>query len=655
VLLGSALQSQRRRAMAELREINAELDCRAEERAQALLQHERRFHAMIEGLPAPALVIEVDGRVLYANPAAVELVGAGARVGEDFTARCDAAGLALLAQAGRVDAAKRAELMLTRADGRQLAVLGSVTAARIDGRDVRLLVCKDISERVEREQALRTQADTDALTGLNNRRHFMRAAIQSLRALRGGGRGAALLLIDLDDFKQVNDRWGHDCGDLVLRQTSAWLRSQLRTGDLLARLGGEEFVMLLLDVGAAQAMRHGELLRAGLDDRVLRAEDGRRVPQPSLSVGVALAQPAADVDLEALLSALLREADQALYAAKAQGKNRVVVADGAVSAVALPQRRDAMRGADGAALGQLSLHLLRDLVREADLGRFFEHVAYAAAHLVGADGVAFLERDADALRLRFFEGWPVGPFHPGMRLPLTAGTAARALRENRVSFCADYAASADALPTFVEHGLRANLLLPIGDAEQPGGVLALSWFGAAPHAEPDASQYAAAGLLAELLGASLRREALERDLRRQALLDPGSGLPNRVALELHAERALARARRAGQRVLLVRARAAHETGTGALAAALRGAVREADFVAGLGQGAMVAIVEGDDDGLDVAWRRLCAALDVPLARACFPDDGATVAELLGRAAHVAGWAQPGPGGALQSLPNRSRV
>jgi diguanylate cyclase (GGDEF)-like protein/PAS domain S-box-containing protein len=636
VLLGGALQSQRRRAMAELREINAELDCRAEERAQALLQQERRFHAMIEALPAPALVIDLEGRVLYANPAAIELVGGGALIGEDFAARCDAAGRALLTQAGQADAARQAEIRLSRADGGSVALLGSVTAARIDGRDVLLLACKDISERVERELALRTQADTDALTGLNNRRYFMRAALPALRALRGSGRGAALMLIDLDDFKQVNDRWGHDCGDRVLQHTSAWLRSQLRHGDLLARLGGEEFVMLLRDVGAAQAARHGELLRAGLDGRVVRAEDGRRVPQPSLSIGVALAQPDADADPETLLAALLREADQALYAAKAQGKNRVVVAAAAVRAgAAAPQPRAAARSADGAALGQLSLQLLRDLVREANLGRFFEQVAYAAAHLVGADGVAFLERDGDALQLRFFEGWPTGPFHAGMRLPSSAGTAARALRENRVLFCADYALHPDALPTFAEHGLRANLLLPVGDAEQPGGVLALSWFGQAPQCEPDAAQYAAAGLLAELLGAALRREALERDLRRQALLDPGSGLPNRIALEAHFERALARARRAGERLLLVRAQAAHEADVGALAATLQGAVREADFVAGLEQGTVVAILEGDDDGLDVAWRRLCAALDVPLGRALCPDEGSALTELLRRVAQTA--------------------
>ena len=630
VLLGSALQSQRRRAMAELREINAELDCRAEERAQALLQQERRFHAMIEGLPAPALVIGREGLVVYANPAAVELVGGGELVGEDFAARCDDAGRALLAGAGRADAAQRAEFWLTRADGGRVAVLGSVTAARIDGRDVLLLACKDISERIERELALRMQADTDALTGLNNRRHFMLGATQALRALRGSGRSAALMLVDLDDFKQINDRWGHDSGDLVLRQTSAWLRSQLRAGDLLARLGGEEFVLLLRDAGAAQAARHGELLRRGLDGRVVRATDGRRVPQPSLSIGVALTQPAHDADPEALLSALLREADQALYAAKAQGKNRVVVAAGAVQSAPLEQRRDAARDADVAALGQLSLQLLRELVREADLGRFFEQVAYAAAHLVGADGVAFLERDGDALQLRCFEGWPGGPFHAGMRLALDQGTAARALRENRVLFCADYPNSPDALPRFAEHGLRANLLLPVGDAAQPGGVLALSWFGAAPQAEPDAAQYAAAGLLAELLGAALRREALERDLRRHALRDADSGLPNRLALELHLGQALARARRADEPVLLVQSQAAAATERAALAARMQGAVREADFVAGLGQGLVVAVLEGSggDDGLEVALQRMRQALPAPLGWARFPDDGATLAELL---------------------------
>ncbi len=639
ILLGCALQSQRRSAISELRRLNLELDWRAEERAQALVQQEHSFRVMIESLPVPAMVTTDSALVLYANPAACELVGEAhdALLGVPLDGRwCDAdAGRQLFADARLQGRASGHELALRRGDGSLVWVLASLTAARIDGRDVLLFACKDISERVEREQALRDQADTDVLTGLNNRRHFMATASRALRDLPDGAT-AAMLLIDLDDFKQINDHWGHECGDVVLRQTAAWLQSQVRPGELLARLGGEEFVMLIPGADARTARRHGDLLRLGLDGRVVQGAEGQRVPQPTLSIGVALAHPEADADVEALLAALLREADVALYDAKARGKNQVVVSETALRS----------GGAEGASIpvtqtppeptGHVPLHLLRELFREAEIPRFFEKIADAAAHLVGADGVAFVERDGDALQYRFSTGWPPGVLRSGERIPLGQGSVARALRENRVIFNPDYAGCGDALPRLVACGLRGNLLLPVGDAVRPQGALVLNWFTAKPPGELSAAQRDQIGLLADLMTAVLRREAIERELRQQGLRDAATRFPNQPALDLHLEHALARARRAEERLALVLI----DLGAGPQSegdsrrqtvAALRRAVRLADFFGCVGDGVFAVVLEkiGSDTDFDAALHRLLDAAG-PRARlgyALYPDQAHQPASL----------------------------
>ncbi|MGB6536647.1 MAG: GGDEF domain-containing protein [Xanthobacteraceae bacterium] len=172
-----------------------------------------------------------------------------------------------------------------------------------------------VKERAELQQ--RKAALTDALTGIGNRRAFFEFGEAILRRTVADRRPAALLLFDLDRFKEINDTAGHGAGDSVLAAFSHMVAAAIGPGDLFARLGGEEFACLLVDAPMAVALQLAERLRsafAAIDFAGLSS-------RPTVSVGVAMASEASRD-----LSELLAIADRALYRAKAEGRNRVAPA-----------------------------------------------------------------------------------------------------------------------------------------------------------------------------------------------------------------------------------------------------------------------------------------------------------------------------------------
>lgn len=195
-----------------------------------------------------------------------------------------------------------------------------------------VLVYWDVTAQGRLVKQLRHLADTDDLTGISNRRRFLTEAESVLREARETGMPVALLMIDLDYFKAVNDRFGHATGDLVLRGFVDRCRRALREQDLFARLGGEEFAALLQGTGEAEAYRLAETLRHFIAVTPIFVEG---VPiKVTVSIGLSVLdprEPHADAfgegTPEAELSRLLRRADRALYAAKHGGRNQVVRAD----------------------------------------------------------------------------------------------------------------------------------------------------------------------------------------------------------------------------------------------------------------------------------------------------------------------------------------
>jgi len=172
--------------------------------------------------------------------------------------------------------------------------------------------------RVHLYQQVEALAVTDALTGVSVRGHFMERARQELDRSSRHGLCCTLLMADLDDFKRKNDTFGHLVGDVVLREVARLLARNLREIDMIARFGGEEFLLLLIETAPEQALPIAERLRQLVEVHPIRAYD--ELLAQTVSIGMA-GFPAHATTLEALVE----RADQALYAAKRAGRNRVVV------------------------------------------------------------------------------------------------------------------------------------------------------------------------------------------------------------------------------------------------------------------------------------------------------------------------------------------
>jgi len=161
---------------------------------------------------------------------------------------------------------------------------------------------------------LADEARTDALTGLLNRRGFDERASLELARARRESRSVAVAAIDVDHFKRINDAWGHEIGDRVLARTGELLAAHTRDIDVLARFGGEEFIVLLPGCTGGEAEAFTERVRLALAE-----DDGSGLPTVRVSAGVLAAVAPSNIE------ALLQGADSALYNAKRAGRDRTVV------------------------------------------------------------------------------------------------------------------------------------------------------------------------------------------------------------------------------------------------------------------------------------------------------------------------------------------
>jgi diguanylate cyclase (GGDEF)-like protein/PAS domain S-box-containing protein len=294
---------------------------RAEERLRLL-------GAALDAADNAVMIADALGVVEWANPAFSRLsgyalpelpgqrlqalLGQGARRGE------------LYAQLWRTILAGdvwRGEMLNRRLDGTHYHAAHTVTPLSDGGGYPHhfIAVMEDISTRKRQEQELQRLATTDALTGLLNRRAFLQEVEQELQRFRRHGRAGTLLMLDLDHFKRVNDRYGHPVGDTVLVQVSAVLRERLRLTDRIGRLGGEEFAVLLPETEPQGALPLAQVLREAV--AALRIATPMGPLGVTVSIGLAVFLPG-----EPDAAPLLNRADKALYQAKEQGRDRVVVA-----------------------------------------------------------------------------------------------------------------------------------------------------------------------------------------------------------------------------------------------------------------------------------------------------------------------------------------
>jgi diguanylate cyclase (GGDEF)-like protein len=222
-----------------------------------------------------------------------------------------------------VDEVPTKTLLLASA-GRLSGVVGSAAAA------LGILLCAMLAvvhtlfgHYLERGEALRTLAETDALTGLANRRVFAARFAAEQARCTAQGLPISVIMLDIDHFKRINDHWGHATGDIVLRAVSTVLRGNVRQSDLPARLGGEEFAVLLPGTGTDDAAAVAEQLRQVLQGLSCEpAPDAMNKDEVrfTASFGVAEVRPGMAESLDSVLMA----ADQRLYQAKSSGRNRVI-------------------------------------------------------------------------------------------------------------------------------------------------------------------------------------------------------------------------------------------------------------------------------------------------------------------------------------------
>ena len=290
----------------------------------ATLERERgdvRVGALVRHVSEAILLCDEFGTITWASPSLHRQLGHGQAwlVGRPLTdvvhgadASAVAGALVELATLGPDEVLYR-EFRVARDDGawRDLQVRGTNLLGVPEVRAL-VLVGRDVTEEKTLQDQLRRQAYTDPLTGLANRSLFAERLDGILRLTEPSGETTpALLFIDLDDFKTVNDSVGHDIGDLLLITIAERLRGCVRPSDTVARLGGDEFAVLLADAAQGHAEKVAERIITTLADPV---HIGGRLVRPSASVGIAVAD-----DL-ATTSVLLRNADIAMYTAKTGGK-----------------------------------------------------------------------------------------------------------------------------------------------------------------------------------------------------------------------------------------------------------------------------------------------------------------------------------------------
>lgn len=205
-------------------------------------------------------------------------------------------------------------------DGRTFPIEIAISKINVDGLVEFTGIIRDIADRVRLMDILEQQAQQDELTGAANRRAFQDTARAAFET--GAPGKVSLMILDVDMFKSINDTYGHDGGDDVLRALASICRATVRHDDLFARIGGEEFAVLMPDTDGAQAQATAERIRRIFDERSFRF-DWRGTPIPfTISAGVAT-----KVEDDETLDTLMKRTDVALYAAKEAGRNRVVVAD----------------------------------------------------------------------------------------------------------------------------------------------------------------------------------------------------------------------------------------------------------------------------------------------------------------------------------------
>ncbi len=307
-------------------------DITARKRAeQAMFAEKERAQVTLQSIGDAVITTDSEGRIEYLNPVAEQLTGwssdearghainAVLRLLDDASrAEMDSPLLRCLREGKVVELAEQS-VLVNRA-GQEMAIQDSAAPIRDRAGDVvgGVVVFRDVTKERRLKRALSYQAVHDALTGLINRREFDNRLQTAVQSARNGEGTHALLYVDLDQFKVVNDTCGHSAGDRLLRDVTALLQQQVRTTDTIARLGGDEFGILVQHCSVEQAVRVADNIRQAVHDYRFTWE------RNTSTIGASIGVVEISRDSESAAS-LMSAADIACYAAKDAGRNRVHV------------------------------------------------------------------------------------------------------------------------------------------------------------------------------------------------------------------------------------------------------------------------------------------------------------------------------------------
>ena len=309
-----------------LQQENRRLRAQLSERSEELAESQRRYQRIFERSKDVIIVSTPDGRLIEINSAGLELYGYDS-VDEMHALDLRTALWAnpadrdeYVAQLREFGFVKDFEADHRRKDGTVIAATGTTSiVTNAEGELVELLtILRDISEQKRLQRELERLARTDSLTGLSNRfvfRERLEMAISAGTEVGSGSLGFALLMLDLDNLKEINDTFGHPVGDAVLVGVAERFRGKIGPKDLLARYGGDEFALLTFDAQDDEApLAVAQRLVECLAEPVQVSGPAIKT---SVSVGVAIPnETARDTDR------LMQRADRALYRAKSRGRNR---------------------------------------------------------------------------------------------------------------------------------------------------------------------------------------------------------------------------------------------------------------------------------------------------------------------------------------------
>jgi diguanylate cyclase (GGDEF)-like protein/PAS domain S-box-containing protein len=302
------------------------VDTTERKQAEEALRIEKAFSSMlIQNVPGKLCVFDAAGNYVRWNSYVNRLTGL---TDEQLL---HSTGLMTVAEHDRPTAVEKLQEAFTRGysqgdwhylsrDRGERSFLMNIRRFEVDGASYLATFGIDTTERRAMERDLERQAHIDALTGATARAQFMALAEQELTRSRRYGRPLALLILDIDYFKVVNDTYGHPAGDLALQVLVQRCRHSLRDVDILGRLGGEEFCILMPETESKQAFQAAERLRHVISELEVPLEPPFQL---TVSIGVAILG-----DADTCINMLLSRADQALYKAKQTGRNKVCMAEG---------------------------------------------------------------------------------------------------------------------------------------------------------------------------------------------------------------------------------------------------------------------------------------------------------------------------------------